>query len=139
MIQTFFRLTNPFKVPANERVAVFRLELPNMYRVVIRRGYNDVLQDDGNGPADLIINRICELLEHEGSLNERDNIRKAQGNRVTYLMSTIEYAAAPGSKLPRRLLLQAFNFIRKNTRGVRRHEFGVPNDKLIEVGMRYDI
>jgi hypothetical protein len=119
---------------------VFRLELPNMYRVVIRRGYKDVLQGDGgNGPADLIINRICELLEQEGSLNERDNIRKAQENRVTYLMSTIEYAAAPGSKLPKRLLFQTFNFIRKNTRGVRRHEFGVPNDKLIEVGMRYDI
>lgn len=121
-------------------MAVFRLEVPNMYRVIIRRGYKDVLQGDtGNGPAELVVNRICELLEQEGSLAERDNIRKAQENRVTYLMSTIEYAAVPTSRFPRRLLFHIFNFIRKNTRGVRRHEFGVPNDKLIEVGMRYDI
>jgi hypothetical protein len=127
-------------VPEGERMVVFRLEVPNMYRVVIRRGYKDVLQGDNkNGPSDMVVNRICELLEQEGSMAERDAINIAKENRVTYLMSTIEYAGAPTSNFAKRSLLQIFNFVRKNTRGVRRHEFGVPNDKLIEVGMRYDI
>ena len=126
------------QVPDNEQMVVFRLEVPNMYRVIIRRGYKDVVPGV-NGPADVVVNRICELLEKEGSLSEMEAIRQAQRNRVTYLMSTIDYAAAPKSSLPKRLLLQTYNFIRKNTRGVRRQEFGVPSDQLIEVGMRYDI
>jgi hypothetical protein len=121
-------------------MVVFRLAIPNMYRVIIRRGYKDVLQGDSKtGPSDLVVNRICELLEQEGSIVERDSVRIAKENRVTYMMSTIEYAATPTSNFAKRSLLKVFNFIRKNTRGVRRYEFGVPNDQLIEVGMRYDI
>lgn len=121
-------------------MVVFRLEIPKMYRVVIRRGYKDVLEANSRiGPANLVVSRLCELLEQEGSLVERDAVLIAQKNRVTYLMSTIEYAAAPNSHIGRCLLVQTFNFIRKITRGVRRYEYGVPNDKLIEVGMRYDI
>ncbi|KAG2174363.1 hypothetical protein INT43_004386, partial [Umbelopsis isabellina] len=127
-------------VPLNERMVVFRLDIPKMYRVVIRRGYKDVLEADSKiGPSKLVVSRLCELLEQEGSMIERDAVLIAQTNRVTYLMSTIEYAAASNSHIGRRLLVQTFNFIRKITRGVRRYEFGVPNDKLIEVGMRYDI
>lgn len=155
-ITVFFHmrpLTHP-SVPEAERYIISRTSIPSCYRLTIRHGYTDkiVTPDLGRLIVEqliLYITRDNTTLSNGGSLSsprnhtleiqrEIDAINRAHEAQTVYVMGKEQMKIRPGTNIVRRVLLEAFLWIRENSR-TKMADMNIPMDNLIEVGFVKEI
>lgn len=67
------------------------------------------------------------------ALRERDSLDAAYEKQVIYILGKEQLRLTTKTILPRRMALNAFIWMRENTR-TKQEEFNVPIDQLVEVG-----
>lgn len=138
------------QVREEERYIVQRVSSSNVFRIIVRHGYNDhiftenfgiVLYDQLKAFLDAEIERSdCESPENTDhvrmkarALRERDSLDAAYEKQVVYILGKEQLRLTEKTMLPRRMALSTFIWMRENTR-TKQQEFNVPIDQLVEVG-----
>lgn len=138
------------QVHEEERYIVQRVSASNVFRIIVRHGYNDhiftenfgvVLYDQLKAFLDAEIERSdCESPENidyvgmkTRALRERDSLDAAYEKQVVYILGKEQLRLSAKTMLPRRMALSTFIWMRENTR-TKQQEFNVPIDQLVEVG-----
>ncbi|CAL0320603.1 unnamed protein product [Lupinus luteus] len=148
------------KVPLEDRFLFRKVEHEelNVFRCVARYGYNDV-RDDENGPFEnFLVTRLkayiadeMYLKSHnkpEGTLNDGvqkaiekqvEAIEKAARSGIVHLMGESEVIAGKGSGIGKRILIDcAYNFMKNNLRQSDK-VFDIPHERMVKVGMTYEL
>ncbi|PNS17832.1 hypothetical protein CAC42_1 [Sphaceloma murrayae] len=148
-VMVFFHL-RPLErpsVPLEERYSVFRLAIPQCYRLVVRHGYNDVIvQAD---LANVIHTQIRVYLLNQIPRNKTsltlhnleddvDQLDCSYKHRVLYFVGKEQMKIRPTSSIFRKIVLSIFLWIRENTRQ-KIAELKLPQDQVIEVGFLKEI
>ncbi|KAL3423616.1 potassium transporter [Phlyctema vagabunda] len=152
-IMIFFHmrpLSTP-SIPEAERYVVQRTSIPNCYRLTIRHGYMDqiVSPDLGRLMVEQLILYITRdasaagsnvsSVEHSPEVQaELDAIVRAMETQLVYVMGKEQMKIRTGTNLVRRLVLDAFLWIRENSR-TKMADMNIPLDQLVEVGFVKEI
>ncbi|KAI9495852.1 potassium transporter-domain-containing protein [Zychaea mexicana] len=140
-VQIFCHLrhANIANVPADERMIVFKPEeTTSTYRIILRQGYND-LPDTSAEFGIMLSNRIAQLLQEENLQSELDIVTAAQAHQLTYLTNTINVNSRPGAFFIHRFLIEMYAWLRRNTMGNQQEMYGVPVEKMIQIGIQYEL
>ncbi|KAI8142725.1 potassium transporter-domain-containing protein [Fennellomyces sp. T-0311] len=133
------RHINVAHVPEDERMIVFRPEsTSSTYRVILRQGYKD-LPDTTEEFGQLLVNRVAYLLGEEAQHAELEVINIAQAHQMTYLTNWINVNSRPGSFVLHRIMIDLYAWLRRNTSENQQEMYGVPVDKMIQIGMQYEL
>lgn len=140
-------------IPAAERYVCQRTSIPNCYRVTVRHGYTDniVALDLGKTIVEqltIYITRDSTASSCSGSNTskehtpgiqmELDMLNRAHEKQLVYVMGKEQMKIRKGTNIFRRVLLEAFLWIRENSR-TKMAEMCLPADQLVEVGFVKEI
>ncbi|CAL0320604.1 unnamed protein product [Lupinus luteus] len=155
------------KVPLEDRFLFRKVEHEelNVFRCVARYGYNDV-RDDEHGPFEnFLVTRLKAYIADElylkshnkpeetlndGWADENDGVQKAIEKQVeaiekaarsgiVHLMGESEVIAGKGSGIGKRILIDcAYNFMKNNLRQSDK-VFDIPHERMVKVGMTYEL
>ncbi|KAG0165269.1 hypothetical protein DFQ30_008699 [Apophysomyces sp. BC1015] len=136
------RHVNISNICPEERMIVFRHSLSatsTVYRVILRQGYND-LPDHGVDFATQLTSHIAILLKKEPDTErEVQALNDAQNFQTMYLSSYTQVYANPKHCLFRRLLVKCYAWLRRNTLENQQKMYGVPTEKLVQIGISYEL
>ncbi|KAI9269246.1 putative potassium transporter 5 [Phascolomyces articulosus] len=133
------RHINIASVPEDERMIVFKPEgTESTYRIILRQGYKD-LPDTSAEFGIMLSNRIARLLQEEGHQFELDIVTSAQAKQLTYLTNTISVRSKPDSFILHRLVIEMYAWLRRNTMENQQEMLGVPVEKLVQIGIQYEL
>lgn len=155
-IVVFFHL-RPLPVPSipeSERYVLSRTAIRSCYRLTIRHGYTDIIVSPDLGrmvmeQLVLLVTRL-DISTHsdKGSISskqhspevqaELDVIERAFASQTIYIMGKEQMKIKPGSNFMRKILLEAFLWIRENSR-TKMASMNIPADNLVEVGFVKEI
>lgn len=114
-------------VTAEDRFAVAKTSIPNVYRLVVRYGYGDhIITPD---LSNMVYGEIRKAITNSDRLEQLD---KAYRSQTLFLLGKEKLRIGKSSIL-RRLALGLFLWIRENCRN-RIEKLNVPIDRLIEIG-----
>lgn len=131
------RRVNTATVLPEERFIVFREPTrPMTYRVILRQGYKDLLPETEEELGVLISSHIINLVEN---LDEASAIASARDSQITYLGSTSHIIAKPGSFFIKRIFIELYAWLKRNTMENQQALYGVPMEKSILIGMQCDL
>ncbi|KAI7877525.1 potassium transporter [Lichtheimia hyalospora FSU 10163] len=131
------RRVNTAMVPPEERFIVFRESTRSlMYRVILRQGYKDLIAETEEELGILLSSHIINLVEN---LDEAGAIANARDNQITYLGSTSHVVAKPGSFFLKRIFIELYAWLKRNTMENQQALYSVPMNKSILIGMQYDL
>ncbi|XP_019452632.1 PREDICTED: potassium transporter 5-like [Lupinus angustifolius] len=155
------------KVPLEDRFLFRKVghEELNVFRCVARYGYND-LRDDEHGPFEnLLVTRLKAYIAEEMYLeshnkpdetlndgwgDENDGVQKAIEKQVeaiekaaragiVHLIGESEVIAGKGSGIGKKILIDcAYNFMKNNLRQSDK-VFDIPHERMVKVGMTYEL
>ncbi|KAI7858889.1 potassium transporter-domain-containing protein [Circinella umbellata] len=133
------RHVNIAAVAEDERMIVFKPEgTESTYRIIVRQGYKD-LPDTSVEFGLMLSNHIARLLQEEGHHSEFETIAEAQARQLTYLTSTISVRSKPSSFLLHRFVIELYAWFRRNTMENQQEMLGVPVEKLVQIGIQYEL
>jgi KUP system potassium uptake protein len=136
-------------IPESERYVISRTSIPSCYRLTIRHGYTDKIVTPDL--ARLVVEQLVLYVTRERSLQpdgsssgsrskyspeiqaELDVIETAHAAQSVYVMGKEQMKIRKGTNIVRRVLLEAFLWIRENSRA-KMADMNIPIDSLIEVG-----
>lgn len=141
-----------------ERLLLRRLPVRHCYQCVLRYGYTDtpvrgskfddlvmqslgaLLRTAGSEPSRFLqLDPVAGDLETTSTGDDLKFLRAAREKGILHVIGRSEVRAAPGSNWLRRLILdKAYAALRRNCRSSV-YTLGIPPDKLIEVGMIYNV
>ena len=158
-------LPKPFSNP-EDRYTVTETAIPNCYRLVIRYGYTDeVITEDlaalvreqvAAATTSRLYRKSVNKPEHSPDREEEktsssseatskapaeaflEKLDSAYENQILYIMGKEQMRIRNGTNIWRRVLLNAFLWLRDNTRS-KMAAMRLQNDKLVEVGFIKDI
>lgn len=152
----------PISRVATEERFLFRRVEPkelNMFRCVVRYGYNDVHNEQESFQR-ILIERLKDFIinsnintssnggviqeEEEGGINELLDreigmINEASQAGVVHLIGQSEVIATKGSGIGKKILINyAYNFLKRNLRQSDQ-VFDIPHQHMLKVGMTYEL
>lgn len=154
-ITVFFHMRSlPFPTVAeSERYIISRTSIPSCYRLTIRHGYTDkiVTPDLGRLIVEQLVLHVTKdtnALSDTGSSGSKnhtpeikreiDAIERAWGAQTVYVMGKEQMKIRPSTHIFRRVILEAFLWIRENSR-TKMADMNIPMDSLVEVGFIKEI
>ncbi|XP_051131517.1 potassium transporter 5-like [Andrographis paniculata] len=154
------------KVPEEERFLLRRVQPRdlNLYRCVVRYGYNDARGIKEDSFEKLLVDRLRQFIvedgyigqareqrgnEDEACIEEVDNdtevardvedLENAWRSGVVHLVGDHEVMARKGSGLGKRVLIDyAYNFLKRNVRQSK-EVYDIPHRRMLKVGMIYEL
>lgn len=155
-ITVFFHM-RPLSVPSipeAERYVVSRTSIPSCYRLTIRHGYSDniVTPDLARLIVQQLVLHVTRDRSHmDGQDNasasskhspeiqaELDAIERAHAAQTVYVMGKEQMKVHQGTNIVRRVILEAFLWIRENSRA-KMAAMNIPTENLVEVGFVKEI
>ncbi|KAI9319140.1 potassium transporter-domain-containing protein [Dichotomocladium elegans] len=128
------RRVNSATVQPHERMIVFRGDSYLTYRVILRQGYKE-LPDNEQELGIKLCDHILTLVDEDEAIA----IRRARDSQISYLTNTNNVNAKPNSFILKRLGIEIYAWLKRNTLENQQAIFGVPVDKTVQVGMQYDL
>ncbi|KAK9367917.1 potassium transporter-domain-containing protein [Lipomyces kononenkoae] len=140
-------------VPLSERYIIKRTSIPNCYRFTVRHGYADevVTPDLGRDIVETVKKYVSttgtsvtgsngmSFLDSSAEVRaELEVLTRALDAQTVYVMGKEEMKIRKGSNFFRKLLLEAFIWMRENSR-TKLADMPIPTDSLIEVGFVKEI
>ena len=151
-------------VPPESRYTVTRTAIPNCYRLIIRHGYTDEIVTDDLSL--LVLEQLRDFIIREGvslgpqpvdkapdtasSTQSSDegredtvaarlaDVQRAYETQVMYIMGKEQMRIKRRTGIGRRVVLNAFLWLRDNTRG-KMASMKINPDQLVEVGFVKDV
>ncbi|KAK9483667.1 potassium transporter-domain-containing protein [Lipomyces starkeyi] len=138
-------------IPQSERYLIQRSSIQNCYRLTVRHGYADDIVTPDLGRA--IVEKLkwfvasdtrsstgtSSLFSHSLEVQaELDALNRAYEAQTVYIMGKEQMKIRRGSNFVRRFLLEAFLWIRENSR-TKLADTEIPTDSLVEVGFVKEI
>jgi len=132
------------KVPMEERF-LFRRVQPNeayVFRCVVRYGYIDA-QTDEEPFESILVERLKEYIRvasvSSSTGREIEEVDRAWRAGVVHLVGENAVIARKGSNIGKRVVINgAYNFIKNNLRHIQ-NVFDIPQERLLKVGMTYEL
>ncbi|KAK9329400.1 potassium transporter-domain-containing protein [Lipomyces starkeyi] len=138
-------------IPQSERYVIQRTSIQNCYRLTVRHGYADdvVTPDLGRAIVDKLkwfvasdttsSTGLSSLFTHSLEIQaELDALNRAYEAQTVYIMGKEQMKIRRGSNFVRRTLLEAFLWMRENSR-TKLADTQIPTDSLVEVGFVKEI
>ncbi|KAK9343635.1 potassium transporter-domain-containing protein [Lipomyces starkeyi] len=138
-------------IPQSERYLIQRTSIQNCYRLTVRHGYADDIVTPDLGRA--IVEKLkwfvasdtrsstgtSYLFTHSLEIQaELDALNRAYEAQTVYIMGKEQMKIRRGSNFVRRTLLEAFLWMRENSR-TKLADTEIPTDSLVEVGFVKEI
>lgn len=140
------RSVNIATVPTEERSIVFHDDSfastnntnSSAYRIILRQGYKDLPPSESE-LDEYVVNRIEELLRADEMFERAEKLQKAKEQRIVYLTNTVNVTSKPGTFIIKRVIIECYAWLLRNTMENRQTLYGVPVDKMIQIGMLYEL
>ncbi|KAK9372535.1 potassium transporter-domain-containing protein [Lipomyces chichibuensis] len=139
-------------IPLSERYLIQRTSIPNCYRLTVRHGYADDIVTPDLGRA--IVEKLKWFVASDtrsttgGASSlftplpdvkaELDALNRAYAAQTVYIMGKEQMKIKRNSNFLRRILLEAFLWMRENSR-TKLADIEIPTDSLVEVGFVKEI
>ncbi|XP_076925915.1 potassium transporter 5-like [Bidens hawaiensis] len=140
----------PVSRVAPEERFLFRRVKPNdlyVFRCVVRYGYTDV-RNEKESFEKILVENLKSFIEYDygtepqqGRIRDEDVAKLDQAWRsgVVHLVGENEIVSRPGSSIGKKFLIDyAYNFMKRNLKQSY-NVFEIPHEKLLKVGMTYEL
>ncbi|XP_076927825.1 potassium transporter 5-like [Bidens hawaiensis] len=140
----------PVSRVAPEERFLFRRVKPNdlyVFRCVVRYGYTDV-RNEKESFEKILVENLKNFIEYDygtepqqGRIRDEDVAKLDQAWRlgVVHLVGENEIVSRPGSSIGKKFLIDyAYNFMKRNLKQSY-NVFEIPHEKLLKVGMTYEL